>query len=147
EGDRLGKPFYAEAASAIVTLPLGVLQQRAGEPGAVRFLPALKEKRAALAAIASGPALKVNLRFRSPFWERLDSGRYGRAGFFQAPEAVFPAFWTAFPVSSSMLVAWAGGPRARRMSGLSPEEIVRRAAASVQTLFGGRLDVAQELEG
>jgi monoamine oxidase len=109
-------------------------------------LPSLDGKRAALAALASGPALKVILRFRTPFWDRLEAGRYRRAGFFQAPEAAFPTFWTSLPARAPELVAWAGGPRARRMSGHAAPHLIRQALDSVQVLFGKRVDIADEFE-
>ena len=146
EGTCLEQPFREEAACAIVTLPLGVLQSTPSSLGAVRFSPPLDNKREALAALASGPALKVILRFRSPFWDRFEAGRYRRAGFFQAPEAPFPTFWTSLPARAPGLVAWAGGPRARRMSDRTEQALVREALDSVQVLFGGRVDIAAEFE-
>jgi monoamine oxidase len=146
EGMRLERPFQVEAACAIVTLPLGVLQQPPSAAGAVHFTPPLARKRAALAALDSGPALKAILRFRTSFWERLQRGRYRGAGFFQAPEASFPTFWTASPIRARSLVAWAGGPRARRLSGAPPAAVIGEALESVRVLFGGRVDPAAELE-
>ncbi|RPI43948.1 MAG: FAD-dependent oxidoreductase [Betaproteobacteria bacterium] len=144
EGTFLSQPFCEEAARAIVTLPLGVLQLAPSAPGAVRFRPSIAEKRAALAALASGPALKVILRFRSAFWERLANGRYRNAGFFQATEAAFPTFWTMHPIRAPVLVAWAGGPRAARMSGADASEIIRHALESSRALFGAQVN--EELE-
>jgi monoamine oxidase len=112
---------------------------------AVRFLPALQEKRAALAALAAGPALKAMLRFRHPFWMQLAHGRYRRAGFFQAPQAAFPTFWTAYPERAPVLVAWAGGPRARRLARADPAAVVRHALDSARELFGAGVDVEREL--
>jgi monoamine oxidase len=111
-----GRAFSATAARAIVTLPLGVLQ-RSPRAGGVRFTPALTMKRDALKHLASGPVLKVLLRFRSAFWEELDEGRYRNASFFRAPKAAFPTFWTALPVRTPLVVAWAAGPRASRLEG------------------------------
>jgi monoamine oxidase len=140
-------PFQVEAARAIVTLPLGVLQQRSGMPGAVRFAPTLRDKRPALARLASGPAFKAVLRFRVPFWEAIAQGRFRRAGFFQSPQADFPTFWTPYPARAPLLVAWAGGPRARRLARVDVAEVTRRAVASATFLFGGRVEVESELEG
>ena len=147
EGSRLGVPFREEAARVIVTLPLGVLQLARGEPGSVQFTPRLQAKRAALGMLAAGPALKVVMRFRNAFWERIEQGRYRRAGFFQAPDAAFPTFWTAYPTRAPMLAAWAGGPRAARMAGLGPNAIIRQALASLRSVFGAKIDVEAELEG
>jgi monoamine oxidase len=45
------------------------------------------------------------------------------------------------------LVAWAGGPRARRVAcGASAAELVRTALASLKALFGGGVDVAGQLQ-
>jgi monoamine oxidase len=144
-GSRFGQPFQVEAERAIVTLPLGVLQQAGASEGAVQFVPSLQAKRAALSLLAAGPALKAILQFRTAFWERIENGRYRRAGFFQAPEAPFPTFWTSFPLHAPQLVAWAGGPRARRLANVDSTAIVHAALSSVHTLFGGSVDVADEL--
>jgi monoamine oxidase len=140
-----GRAFSAEAKCAIVTLPLGVLQ-RGPRAGGVRFTPALTAKRDALKRLASGPVLKVLLRFRSPFWEELDEGRYRDVGFFRAPEAPFPTFWTALPVRTPLIVAWAAGPRAVRLEGADSGKIVDAALTSFSTLFNDRIDLERELE-
>jgi len=62
-GSFAGERFTARAKRAIVTLPLGVLQ--AGEVG---FFPAI-DKQAALGKLASGPVIRVALRFSEAFWE------------------------------------------------------------------------------
>ncbi len=146
EGTFLGRPFREEAARSIVTLPLGVLKLPVHAPGAVRFSPALTAKRAALAALASGPALKVILKFRRPFWQEIERGRYRDAGFFQAPEAAFPTFWTAYPQRAPMLVAWAGGPHARRLSDHAADDLVEQAVCSARSLFAGTPGFENELE-
>jgi monoamine oxidase len=137
DGEFLGRPFHATARKAIVTLPLGVLQAPPHAVGAVRFAPALGAKHAALAALASGPVLKVMLRFRSAFWETLAGGKYRDASFFQAPDLTFRTFWTARPMGAPLLVAWMGGPRAAALSERPVAEIVRAASDSAQTIFGG----------
>src|SRR5690606_389919 len=144
-GSRFGRPFRVEAERAIVTLPLGVLQQPRTAESAVHFIPPLKPKGTALRLLASGPALKVLLQFRMPFWAQIDNGRYRRAGFFQAPDAAFPTFWTPFPLRAPQLVAWAGGPRAQRLAHLDAPAIVHEALRSADALFGGCVDVADTL--
>jgi len=144
EGSRLGRPFRECADRAIVALPLGVLQQPESATGSVRFEPALAQKCDPLAGLASGPALKVILRCRSAFWQRLERGRFGKAGFFQAPDAAFPTFWTTYPSHSPLLVAWAGGPRAARLSALDDDEVLDCALQSAGALFGPRVDVRSE---
>ena len=146
EGERLGQPFRLRARRAIVTLPLGVLQLPSTASGAVRFEPPLRQKRAPLASLASGAALKVILRFRSAFWQRLQQGRYRSAGFFQAPGAPFPTFWTCHPLHAPVLVAWAGGPRAQRLSRSDDDAIVQCALSSLARLFSGAADIDAQFE-
>ena len=146
EGTHLGQPFRESAPRAIIALPLGVLQHPPGTRGAVRFSPALEEKRRALGHLASGPVLRVALRFRTAFWEEVAKGRYRDAGFLQSPDAPFPTFWTALPMRVPLLIAWAGGPRAHRMAGETSPAVIRRALASLATIFGGRADVESQLE-
>jgi monoamine oxidase len=147
-GTFIGKAFRASAARAIITLPLGVLQQPANAPGAVRFSPGLTDKESALQGLASGAVIKITLRFRGPFWEELDEGRYRDATFFHAPKVDFPTVWTQMPMRAPLLVAWAGGPRALAAAqNLAPGEVVGRAVATVQTMFGKRCNVESELEG
>jgi monoamine oxidase len=147
EGVFLGQPFRVNASRLIVTLPLGVLQLSSRAADAVRFMPALKEKRVALNQLAPGPVLKVLLRFRTPFWEKLNKGRYWDAAFFHAPDAAFPTFWTALPVRTPLLVAWAAGPKADRLAGARADHVISQALASLTTLFGEAASIERKLEG
>jgi monoamine oxidase len=147
-GEYLGKPFALHAPRAIVTLPVGVLQQPHNTAGAVQFTPALAAKKDALQGLASGPVMKLQLRFASSFWGTLEDGRYHDALFFHAPEAEIATFWTQAPSRAPLLVAWAGGPRALRVAaGASPADLVHKALASLRVMFGRRVDFAGGLEG
>src|SRR5690606_20530553 len=130
-GTFMGRPFKARAKRAIVTLPLGVLKQRARTPGAVRFSPALENKRKALALLAPGPVLKVLLRYRRAFWDERDGGRYRKVAFFHAREAAFPTVWTAIPVRAPLLVAWAAGPKAQCLASAGKARVVQEALESL----------------
>lgn len=110
------------AKRAIVTLPLGVLQS-----GPVRF----PEKRAALARLASGPVIRVAMRFHRAFWAE----RAGGVAFFHAPDAPFPTFWTPLPMRAPLLTAWAGGPKAEKLTGAEPRVLLHKALASVRSIF------------
>jgi monoamine oxidase len=131
-----GRPLRARARRAIVTLPLGILQLPGNAPGAVRFTPALAAKRKALRGLAPSRVVKVVMRFRSAFWETLKGGHGSDAAFIRAPGAPFPSFWTALPVRTPLLVAWAGGPRAARLSGNNAPAMIRRAEDSLKSVFG-----------
>jgi monoamine oxidase len=122
-GTFLGERFAAKAPRVIVTLPLGVLQS-----GPLRFA----EKRAALRKLADGPVIRVALRFHTAFWEKRAPG----VAFFHSPKAPFPTFWTPLPMHAPLLTAWAGGPKAARLTGSSTRKLVAAALASVESAFG-----------
>ena len=142
----LDQPFSVQATCAIVTLPLGVLQAPAGATGTVRFVPGLDTKREALQQLVFGPVLKLSLRFRTAFWEKLDGGRYEDAAFFHSAASAFPTFWTSLPLRAPLLTAWIAGPKAARLSMYEMPEIVRQALDSLSTVFGGRPQSEFELE-
>jgi monoamine oxidase len=122
-GEFLGQRFSIRAKRAIVTLPLGVLQS-----GPLRF----PRKRAALRKLASGPVIRVALRFHRAFWEERAPG----VAFFHTPQSAFPTFWTPLPMRAPLITAWAGGPKAARLSGSSPRTLVAAALRSIGAIFG-----------
>jgi monoamine oxidase len=124
-GRFLGEPFVVRAKRAVITLPLGVLQSRA-----VRFSPSLG-KEPALGKLASGPVIRVAMRFDSAFWKSRAPG----VAFFHNPKAPFPTFWTPLPMRAPLLTAWAGGPKAERLSGRGERRLVAQALASVRSVF------------
>lgn len=126
KGAFLGEPFTLRARQVIITLPLGVLQS-----GAVHFSPSLIQKRDALSKLASGPVIRVAMRFHRAVWEKRAPG----VAFFNRPDAPFPTFWTPLPMRAPLLTAWAGGPKAARLSGLSSRKLVGTALASVHAVF------------
>ncbi len=123
-GTRRGKAWRARAPSAVITLPLGVLQSRS-----VRFVPRLEKP---LAKLASGPVIRVAMVFRSAFWEKEHPG----VAFFHSPRAPFPTFWTPLPMHAPLLTAWAGGSKAARLAGSSEKTLVEQALASVRSVLG-----------
>lgn len=126
KGTFLGEPFTLHARQAIITLPLGVLQS-----GAVRFSPSLIQKREALSRLASGPVIRVAMRFHKAVWEKRAPG----VSFFNRPNAPFPTFWTPLPMRAPLLTAWAGGPKAARLSGLSTRKLIDEALGCVHAVF------------
>jgi monoamine oxidase len=132
-GRFFGEPFAVRARQAVVTLPLGVLQSRA-----VRISPSPR-KEAALKKLASGPIIRVAMRFERAFWESRAPG----VAFFHNPKAPFPTFWTPLPMRAPLLTAWAGGPKAARLTGSSERRLVAHALASVESVFGKTPALAQ----
>ena len=122
------------APRALITLPLGVLKARAGSPGAVQFIPSLREKRAALDALDMGPVIRVSMRFKRRFWAEkhfIGGSDLSKLGFLFAHEAEFPTWWTLMPREAPLLTGWAAGPRAKALAGCTEAEITRLALASL----------------
>lgn len=135
-------PLEVRARTAIVTLPIGVLQANA-----VRFEPALPQtKDDALARLVMGPVVKLVLRFRSAFWERVRDARYLDGGFFHRAEAAFPTFWTLMPLRTPLLIAWAGGPKADALADHDEAARTTKALDDLAVLFGSEADPRGELE-
>jgi monoamine oxidase len=121
EGTFRGEPWRTWAPRAVLTLPIGVLP-----------LLKIREKNAALRRLASGPVVRVAMAFREAFWEK----RHPGVAFFHSPEAPFPTFWTPLPMHAPLLSAWAGGPKAARLTGSSENFLLRKALESVRSVLG-----------
>lgn len=132
-----GHSFAFRARRAVVTLPLGVLQSNSA-----LFKPSLGMKQAALRKLASGPVIRVAMRFHTPFWE----ARAPEVAFFHVPEAPFPTFWTPLPMRAPLLTAWAGGPKAARLTGSSKDALLAAALRSVGMVFGQEWALKAALE-
>jgi monoamine oxidase len=132
-----GRSFAFRARRAIVTLPLGVLQSNSA-----LFKPSLDMKQAALRKLASGPVIRVAMRFHTPFWE----ARAPEVAFFHVPEAPFPTFWTPLPMRAPLLTAWAGGPKAARLAGSSRDALLAAALRSVGMVFGRERALKAQLD-
>lgn len=125
EGSFRGESGTAWAPRAVITLPIGVLPSLR-----------IREKSAALAKLASGPVIRVAMAFREAFWEKEHPG----VAFFHSPDAPFPTFWTPLPMHAPLLTAWAGGPKAEKLTGTKPEVLLRHALATVRSV----LQIAEE---
>ena len=133
-----GETLVCQASRVVITLPLGVLQQRPPAPGAVRFQPELAEKQDALSKLVMGPALRISLQFDSMFWE--DPAMMGprtlpNLHFLFTGDPVFPTWWSAMPLRLPVLVAWAGGPCAESKVGLAQPQIEAQALAALARIL------------
>ena len=130
------------ARRVIIAVPLGVLKAPAGATGSIEFIPPLKQKVNPLGKMAMGTVVRVVLHFKKRFWTSDEISR--RAGgesleslaFVQSDDDDFPVWWTQYPLRSSVMVGWRGGPRARVLDRLSPEQLTDRAVASLARIFG-----------
>ena len=140
-----GAPSSLEARAALITLPLGVLHAGPGEPGAVVFDPPLASdstKASALEGMTMGAVARITLRLREPFWtsnrfaRRAKDQNLDRLGFLHTEDPDFPIWWTSYPVSAPVLVAWRGGVRAREISAVGEDQAVALALAALARQFG-----------
>jgi monoamine oxidase/phosphate-selective porin len=119
------------ARAAVVTVPLGVLQATPPDTGAIRFDPPIARS-GALSGLAMGDVVRVVFLFRDRFWSRELDG----LSFLHTSDATFPTWWTAYPDTTPLLVAWCGGPAARALSGFATGAVAARALGSLSRAVG-----------
>jgi monoamine oxidase len=124
------------ARTAVCTLPVGVLTS-----GAIRFEPELPEsKRSALHHLRAGPVLKILLRFGDRFWPR-------RLAILACATGPLTLYWPIARRSAQddpVLIAYATGPRATALAGVSEDEATAVAVRDLGRLFP-KADVQREL--
>jgi monoamine oxidase len=140
------------ARHAVITLPLGILQAPPEQPGSVRFIPDIPDKRKAAEGVRMGDVMKVMLRFRRRFWEErsIVAGAKGesleRMLFLHAPGKPLPTWWSWLPVEGPVLTGWAGGPAATKLVALDDDAIRECALDSLAEALGvGRARIDEEL--
>jgi monoamine oxidase len=127
---RAGERLFA-AARIIVTVPLGVLQAPSGVRAAIRFIPPLSQKEAALRSLKMGHVAKLLIGFKKRFWQAA-----GSFAFAISLDADMPTWWTQEPLTSNVLTGWSGGSFAEKLINLSPTDLVDRALGSLSRIFG-----------
>jgi monoamine oxidase len=144
---------HVYARKAIVTLPLAVLQAGQSETGAVAFVPELKSKQNALDLLEMGPVVRMVLRFRERFWERIEAetqkGKRSLAemSFLHSDDPVFPTWWTTMPRKTPILTAWSAGPHCSTLAFQDQATIVSRALDTLARLMHtGRAELDRLLE-
>jgi len=116
---------------AIITLPLSILQQPADAPTGVTFAPELPLRAALREKMVMGRVVKITLRFRERFWERVAGLDVSFVNKLDAPISVW---WTKLPLRMPVLVGWAGGRRAESLPG-SGRELIAVATKSLAQIF------------
>ena len=133
--------IHLHASRAIITLPLAVLKAEEGQRGAVKFSPALSSKLGALDSLEMGPVIRIVLRFRERFWERIEADtKDGRKSlsdmsFLHSDDPEFPTWWTTMPRISPILTAWSAGPHCAGLLSQDGETIVARALDALARLM------------
>lgn len=114
---------------AIITVPLGVLQQAVHWDSSISFFPDLVRARSAINRLRMGVVLKITLAFRSAFWIKhparsvTQGSALSKAGTLLCPSHEISAWWTRgikppgapdFPVIP-LVTGWAFGQRAQQL--------------------------------
>jgi monoamine oxidase len=134
--------YVHHATAALITIPLSLLQLETTEKSAISFDPPLPDwKLQAIRGLEMGSALRVALHFTDRFWENLTlpgTGERGlnNLGFIHYADVPLPTWWTTLPEHEAILIGWAGGPEAKRLSRASDDEIMSRALESLSRIFG-----------
>jgi monoamine oxidase len=127
-----GKRFTAPRA--VIAVQLSNLQQNK-----ILFSPALHEKAKAVRELGFGDVIKVQLLFKTKFWEekRLQErvGKNLDKLFFLFSQEAIPTWWTQYPSSSTLLTGWLSGPAAKKLSTKTNREIVEAARNSLASIF------------
>ncbi|UOR07649.1 FAD-dependent oxidoreductase [Hymenobacter aerilatus] len=119
-----------QARQLLLTVPLGVWQQPAEQPGYLRFTPELPEYRAAAAALGFGMVTKFALEFKEPIWEvKMPEME------FLFSDATVPTWWSQQPDARPLLTGWLAGPAAERLRQHSEEQLLQHALESLAYLL------------
>jgi monoamine oxidase len=124
-----GTDQFFQAAAAVITLPLGVLQARR-----VAFAPEPVEILDATDRLAMGTAARVVYEFDPGFWSHFS--KLQGMSFLFAPDAIPPTWWTTHPCPDSMLTGWLAG---RRADQLNLAELPEMGLATLAGLLGSEL--------
>lgn len=134
----------------LVTVPLAVLQAAAGETGALQFTPALPRiKLRALDKLVMGAVIRITLRFRHRFWDKITAPGEQREtlsnmSFLFSQDKWFPTWWTTMPKKLPMITGWAPAQCAEKLSGNDRSFVIERSLQTLGSLLGVE---PQELEG
>jgi monoamine oxidase len=142
--DSAARECTLRATRAVITLPLGVLQE-----GSVTFSPDPASHMAQVRRMRMGTVVRVTLVFRSRFW-RDDTQAAAGAGLaaelqdlsFLFTSQLTPAtWWTSMPDPSPIITGWLGGPKAeelrsRLQASGDPRMLLRLSLRTLSTAFG-----------
>lgn len=123
-----GKEFVA--AKAIVTVPLGVLQEPDTSAAAIVFDPAVPAIINAAGAIGFGSVLKFVLRFSEPFWKVKATDLQ-----FLISDQFVPAWWMEMNTADHILTGWLAGPEAEQSRGIKEDVLLADALDALAIIF------------
>jgi monoamine oxidase len=131
-----GQPVTHTAKQAVITLPLGVLQQRTVEFVPVPT-PVVEARR-----LRMGNARRFTMLFREKFWADGASadGDNGDFSFLFSFGSMPPVWWTPLPQPSNTLTGWVGGPRSEPLANLTPTMLGDSACETLGEIFSIEAD-------
>ena len=138
------------SSRALVTVPLGVLQARPGEPGAIEFSPPFPpEKLRAIDGMEMGKVLRLVLRFEQRFWDRIPASgsrdkTLARMSFLFSQDEWFPTWWTSMPDRLPIITGWAPWKAAEKLASESVP-VVTRALHTLAHLLGVGITEMEDL--
>jgi monoamine oxidase len=119
------------ASQAIITLPLGVLQNKD-----VKITPQPEDVFEAASKLRMGQARRFTLHFRERFWEHLQpQPALAGLSFLFSFNEMPPVWWTPHPKTSNTITGWIGGPRSAELAEMDEEELGRRACLTLAKIF------------
>jgi monoamine oxidase len=126
------------ARTAVISLPLGVLQSPRGTRGHVEFQPRLRSKENIVAKMRMGHVTRILLRFDARQFNRLlpeplPSQNQKGFGFIHSRIAGVPVWWSLR--GDTVLTGWAGGPAGLALATRSRREIRDTALASLARVW------------
>jgi monoamine oxidase len=126
------------APSAIITVPLGVLQSPRSQRGAIEFSPRLRARERVIAGMRMGHVIRVTLRFDARSWRRLAPAELRKPsapgfGFVHSSLEHVPVWWSLS--GDAVVTGWAGGPKAQSLTGRSACAIEQLAVGELSKVF------------
>jgi len=120
-----GEQQHWQVDRAVITLPLGVLQNQTGV-AAVQFDPPLTSKQRAIDGLAMGSVTKMTLHFKARFWKR-------NFGFIHVNNPSLPVWWS--DSRGPVVTAWVGGRHAEEEGREGAEAALSSAFRLLAALF------------
>jgi monoamine oxidase len=137
--DRDGSSTF-KTSRAVITVPLAILKAPPGELGAIQFTPGLqREKVVALDKLEMGKVIRLVLKFKQRFWERISPANgeqpLANMSFLLSQDEWFPTWWTAMPEKTPIITGWAPFDCAERLTSKSAVFVINQGLEALGRLL------------
>jgi monoamine oxidase len=119
------KTFQAD--KVLITVPIGVLQA-----DVIKFTPNLSVLQTALNGLGFGAAIKINLSFKTAFWQK--KPKLKKLSMFFSDQ-IIPTWWTQYPKDLPVLTGWVAGGESKNLVYFKKEVLLEKALQSLSNLF------------